>query len=77
MGKYDLTAAVDFIHSATHRKKMHYVGFSEGTTTFLVMASTRPEYNKYFYNAVLVAPVADMSHMKSQIVRGLMDLQVS
>lgn len=37
IGMYDLPAIVDHILDTTHQKKLNYVGFSQGTTSFFVM----------------------------------------
>lgn len=60
IGAKDLIATVDYILSTTERKKISYVGFSQGTTVFLVMCSLRPEYNEKIDNSILLAPVAWM-----------------
>ncbi|KAI5638517.1 alpha/beta hydrolase fold domain-containing protein [Phthorimaea operculella] len=44
MGRYDLPATIDFILKETGKSKLKYIGYSQGTTIFYVMASERPEY---------------------------------
>ncbi|XP_075972022.1 lipase 3-like [Anticarsia gemmatalis] len=63
MGTQDLPAVIDFILRVTSRQKLSYVGFSQGTTIFLVMSSMRPEYNQKIKKAVLLAPVAWINHI--------------
>lgn len=58
MGTEDLPAVIDFILRVTSQQKLSYVGFSQGTTIFLVMCSKRPEYNEKINKAVMLAPVA-------------------
>ena len=48
---------IDTIRSETGAEKIFYTGFSMGTTTFLAMANTRPEYQEYIHLASLLAPV--------------------
>ncbi|XP_049870316.1 lipase 3-like [Pectinophora gossypiella] len=64
MGSQDLPATIDYILRATSQTKLSYVGFSQGTTIFLVMCSMRPEYNDKIKHAILLAPVAWLSHLK-------------
>ncbi|XP_026322442.1 lipase 3-like [Hyposmocoma kahamanoa] len=64
MGSRDLPATIDYILLNSSRPKLDYVGFSQGTTIFFVMASMRPEYNKKINHAVLLAPVAWVSNLK-------------
>ena len=57
VGEYDIPAMIDTIRSETGAEKIFYTGFSMGTTTFLAMANTRPEYQEYIHLASLLAPV--------------------
>lgn len=59
-GVSDLPAIIDYVLKTTNKKKMPYVGFSEGTTQFFVMASERPEYNAKISQANFWAPVTNM-----------------
>lgn len=45
IGKYDLPAMIDYALTATNQSKLHYIGYSQGCTTFFLMLSLRPEYN--------------------------------
>lgn len=64
MGSLDMPAVVDYIISITNQPKLHYVGFSQGTTLFFIMCSMRPEYNDKIRQAVLLAPVAWLENVK-------------
>uniref|UniRef100_A0AAG5CW88 Lipase n=1 Tax=Anopheles atroparvus TaxID=41427 RepID=A0AAG5CW88_ANOAO len=68
IGYYDLPAMIDYILERTGRQRLHYVGHSQGTTGFFVMASTRPEYNAKVIQMQALAPVAYMEHMKSPLL---------
>ncbi|CAH1401202.1 unnamed protein product [Nezara viridula] len=57
-GYYDISAVIDFILAIRGKEKLFYIGHSLGTTVFLVMASTRPEYNDKIRAAVLLSPIA-------------------
>lgn len=45
IGCYDLPAFIDFILAKTGQKSLHYVGHSQGTTSFFVMLSMLPGYS--------------------------------
>jgi len=67
VGEYDIPAMIDTIRSETGAEKIFYTGFSMGTTTFLAMANTRPEYQEYIHLASLLAPVAYVDNMISPL----------
>ncbi|XP_055311059.1 lipase 3-like isoform X2 [Sitodiplosis mosellana] len=58
IGVSDLPASIDYILNETKFEKLSYVGFSQGTTSFFVLTSMRPEYNNKIIEANLLAPVA-------------------
>ncbi|KAJ3658391.1 hypothetical protein Zmor_010131 [Zophobas morio] len=68
VGYYDLPAAIDYILDVNGDDSLHYVGHSYGTTNFLVLATTRPEYNSKIKLASLLAPVSRMEHQKNQLL---------
>lgn len=45
LGQFDLPAMIDFALLKTGQKDLHYIGHSQGTTAFFVMASLRKEMN--------------------------------
>nr|XP_014283537.1 lipase 3-like [Halyomorpha halys] len=57
-GYYDTPAFVDTVLEVRNATKLFYIGHSLGTVTFLIMASSRPEYNNKIKAAVLLSPVA-------------------
>ncbi|CAK1584939.1 unnamed protein product [Parnassius mnemosyne] len=69
IGYYDLPAMIDYVLQATKTNKLKYVGHSQGTTSFFVMASERPEYNSKISIMVSLAPVAFLGHMKSPTIQ--------
>lgn len=69
IGLYDLTAMIDYILNATDNSQLHYIGHSQGTTSFYVMGSMRPEYNKKIKMMFSLAPVAWCKNIKSPIVK--------
>lgn len=56
---------IDHILSETEAEKIVYVGHSQGTTVFYVMASTRPEYNSKIKVQISLAPIGAISHATS------------
>lgn len=70
MGIYDHPAVIDYILEKTMHSKLHYIGYSQGTTSLLVLLSERPEYNDRIHIASLMAPVgyANHEHVQYQIM---------
>lgn len=69
MGYYDIPAMIDYILEKTNQENLHYIGHSQGTTAFFVMASERPKYNKKIRLASLLAPVAFMVNFRAPLLR--------
>lgn len=69
IGVIDLPTKIDYILDTTNFKRLHYVGHSQGTTSFFVMASELPEYNDKIISMQALAPVAFMSKLYSPVVR--------
>jgi lysosomal acid lipase/cholesteryl ester hydrolase len=65
IGMYDLPAMIDYALLQTGQSKLHYVGHSQGTTAFWVMASMRPSYNTKMLSMQALAPAAYMHHTRS------------
>lgn len=64
-GYYDLPAMIDYVLKTTGQDSLYYVGHSEGTTLFCIMAALRPDYNEKINLSVLLAPVVYMNHISS------------
>jgi len=75
MGTTDLPTMIDYITSVTGEQRMHYVGHSQGTTSFFVMCSQRPAYNDRIISAHMLAPIAFMGRLFSPFVRAAALLQ--
>ncbi|XP_013163223.1 PREDICTED: lipase 3-like [Papilio xuthus] len=69
IGFYDLPAMINYVLLATRSARLKYIGHSQGTTAFFVMASERPDYNNKISLMIALSPVAFMNHVKSPIVR--------
>ncbi|XP_055903605.1 lipase 3-like [Eupeodes corollae] len=57
IGLNDLPAMIDFIRQKTGRNEMHYFGHSLGTSSFFVMSSLKPSYQKYIKSAHMMTPL--------------------
>ncbi|XP_022222225.2 lipase 1 [Drosophila obscura] len=68
IGMYDLPAMIDGVLAKTGFHKLNYFGHSQGTTSFFVLASSRPEYNAKIHLMNALAPVAFMGHMKTPLL---------
>ncbi|CAO1318168.1 unnamed protein product [Diamesa serratosioi] len=69
IGQIDLPAMIDFVLLNTGEKDLHYVGHSQGTTSFFVMTSLRKEMNAKIRTMHALAPVAFMSKLVSPFLR--------
>lgn len=69
IGIEDLPAMIDYVREQTKKDKIFYVGHSQGTTSFFVMASEKPEYNEKIHAMFAMAPVTYMKHMSSPFFR--------
>ncbi|KAJ2943034.1 hypothetical protein O0L34_g15227 [Tuta absoluta] len=65
IGRHDLPATIDFLLKETGKPKIKYIGFSQGTTVFYVMASERPEYAEKISLSVSLAPIAFLPNVIS------------
>ncbi|KAJ3658393.1 hypothetical protein Zmor_010133 [Zophobas morio] len=71
IGYYDLPAAIDHILEMTGNDGLYYVGHSQGCTSFMVMGSTKPEYNDKIKLASLMGPAGFMEHQSSSLLKVL------
>ncbi|XP_047122127.1 lipase 3-like [Schistocerca piceifrons] len=69
IGYYDLPAKIDYILAKTGQSDLYYAGHSQGTTSFYVMATMRPEYNDKIRVIFSLAPVAFMDHMFNPLLQ--------
>lgn len=67
IGVHDIKSIIDHILKKTAQKKLSYIGHSQGTTSFLVMTSMRPEYNDKLSDVHLLAPVANLKDTRNQV----------
>ncbi|KAL3285317.1 hypothetical protein HHI36_019426 [Cryptolaemus montrouzieri] len=64
IGIYDIPAKIDHILRVTKKKKLQYIGHSQGGTIFYIMTSLKPEYQKKIALASLLAPAGYTRHNK-------------
>ncbi|KAM3958798.1 lipase 1-like [Aphomia sociella] len=64
LGYYDYSAFIDYVINKTGKKKITVIGHSQGTTTFFVLNSLRPDYNNKINIFIGLAPVAFLTHLK-------------
>ncbi|XP_072396914.1 lipase 3-like [Diabrotica undecimpunctata] len=69
IGTTDIPAMIDFILEKTGMTRLYHIGHSQGTTSFYVMASMRPEYNAKIIHHISLAPIAYMNHLFSPLFR--------
>lgn len=60
---------IDYMLKYTNASRAFYIGHSQGTTSLLVLLSTRPEYNEKIIQGHLFAPPAFMKHFPNTFVR--------
>lgn len=69
IGYYDLPAIIDYVLEKTGHSEVYYIGYSQGTTSFYVMGSERPEYNAKVKVMVSLAPIAFLSNQRSPLLK--------
>ncbi|XP_059058795.1 lipase 3-like [Achroia grisella] len=71
IGRYDLPAMIDFVLNVTDQKQLVYIGHSQGTTSYFVLCSERPEYNDKIKVMIALSAVSYLYHCESPILRML------
>lgn len=66
---YDLPAMMEYALNLTNETDLHYIAHSQGTTIYLALLSTFPEYNKVIRTAHLMAPTAYMKNVKLPTIK--------
>lgn len=62
---------IDYILKTTGAAKLHYVGHSQGTTSFFVMGAMRPEYNDKIISMHALAPIAYLAHNENLLLTAI------
>lgn len=79
MGTIDNPAVIDFILSETKFDKIKYIGHSQGTTTLIIMLSSKPKYNDKIDIACLMAPsvfLEDVGYKVRAFIEPFLSLRV-
>ncbi|XP_039293235.1 lipase 1-like [Nilaparvata lugens] len=61
IGRKDLPAMIDYILKYTRNPRLNYIGHSMGTSTFFVLTSTIPSYNRKINSMVGISAVVRMA----------------
>lgn len=69
IGLHDLPAMIDYVIEVTKQKKIFYVGFSQGTTSYFVMTSMKPEYNDKIKVMIAMAPEVYIGNAKNILLK--------
>ncbi|XP_030759841.1 lipase 1-like isoform X2 [Sitophilus oryzae] len=64
---YDIPTMIDHVINKTKFSKLTYVGMSQGSLTYFIMTSEKPEYNKKIKVANLLAPVFTFYNTKNYL----------
>ncbi|XP_063363946.1 lipase 1-like [Cydia amplana] len=65
IGKYDLPATIDLVLNQTEEPKLNYIGVSQGSGSFFVMCSEKPDYSDKVKVLIGLAPASKHTHTKS------------
>lgn len=68
---YDVSAFIDYVLKITGRESLQYIGYSQGTTTFFMLASEKPEYNKKVKLMTALAPALYLKNPKGPLLNFL------
>lgn len=68
IGFYDLPESIDYILKETNQPRLHYIGLSQGTTAFFVMASEKPQFNDKIITMNAMAPIAFLTHSNNKLL---------
>lgn len=74
IGIYDLPAMIDFVLNRTRSENLFYFGHSQGTTSFFVLLSMKPEYNQKIIQGHLLTPSAFFSNYPNFFVHPLINV---
>jgi pimeloyl-ACP methyl ester carboxylesterase len=67
--RYDYPATIDHILQQTGHESLYFVGYSMGTTQYLVLLAERPEYNDKIAAGFLLGPTAILGNATNPMVK--------
>ncbi|KAJ8929019.1 hypothetical protein NQ314_018330 [Rhamnusium bicolor] len=71
IGTKDLPALIDKALSVSGQTKLSYIGHNEGTTSFFVLGSERPEYNKKLDRQISLGPLVFMKNSNAEVFKNI------
>ncbi|EDS31959.1 lipase 1 [Culex quinquefasciatus] len=71
IGYYDVPAMINYVLNRTNARKLHYVGFSQGTIVGLIALTSRPQYNEKIVQLQELSPAIYVYRNPSVIMRTL------
>ncbi|XP_055615660.1 lipase 1-like [Toxorhynchites rutilus septentrionalis] len=74
MGYYDSPAMIDRVLNTTGSKKLHFIGHSQGTTTYFAMSCSRPDYNGKVVLMTALSPAVILKRIRSPVLRLMLDI---
>ncbi len=67
--RQDYSATIDFILSKVAQSSLYFVGYSMGTTQYLILLSELPEYNRKVKAGFLLGPTAFGGNATNPLIR--------
>lgn len=67
MGVFDLPPMIDLTLQRTGAQQVFYIGHSQACPSMLALLSLRPEFNRKVAQSHLLAPVANMMHIRPSL----------
>ncbi|XP_017770544.1 PREDICTED: gastric triacylglycerol lipase-like [Nicrophorus vespilloides] len=77
IGTKDLPVIIDEILKVTQQNQVQYIGHMQGSTSFYVLASEKPEYNQKIEKMVSLGPVAFMKYSTNEMLNLIAEKQQS
>ncbi|XP_058839841.1 lipase 3-like isoform X2 [Topomyia yanbarensis] len=65
MGAYDVPAFIDYVLEQTGSRRLHYVGYSQGTLVIFIALSERPELNEKIVQVQALSPAVYLQRAAS------------
>ncbi|XP_058444437.1 lipase 1-like [Malaya genurostris] len=69
IGLYDVPAFIDYVLKQTDSRKLHFIGYSQGTIVVFVALSERPELNEKLVQMQLLSPAIYLKEFDSFLLK--------
>lgn len=69
IGYFDIPATIKYVLKKTGSKKVNYIGYSQGSSSFFIMCSERPGFCDKVSLLINLAPASRQTHTRSVIYR--------